>query len=464
MATLTEQRGLAAIEQAGGPDRARFALRDEACYPPAKGRIAETYRQLADGPMTGLELYEDLASRNWLLPQAGRPYRPHELRAHLRWMVGKGRLHVLTGASGSGAAASSRSAERGPNGLAFKVTYNDGGAYGGLIGYRDVCSDRIMVQNVEVDRRTWCRDPGNQCRRFCDAGRRGPRPQAPCYESELLTRKPFRFWTGRYHSGPRRGQAIPIKSDRVAVGDIVLLTTVAPERAEDERIVFACYRVGKVGTDERGHYVESDGSMELELPEDVAAACRYWDYQPPNRDGSVFWGSGLFRYLDAAVTRRFMSELVFRLGDRSERDIVVRAMGDAVDIERIPKATVGSGGSGGGEGEDHRRLKELVSAKPALVDLPAGSKATIEHSFLSGDRVDVLFDLPNGDSAVVEVETIVPLPGAHQAVKYRALLEVQRSEALGSGRVEAILVAHHFDAQTRELANRYGVRLVELKA
>ena len=43
MAALTEQRGLAAIEQAGGPDRARFALRDEACYPPAKGRIAETY-------------------------------------------------------------------------------------------------------------------------------------------------------------------------------------------------------------------------------------------------------------------------------------------------------------------------------------------------------------------------------------------------------------------------------------
>ena len=46
---------------------------------------------------------------------------------------------------------------------------------------------------------------------------------------------------------------------------------------------------------------------------------------------------------------------------------------------------------------------------------------------------------------VSEVETIVPLPGAHQAMKYRALLEVERSEALGSDRVKAILVAHRFD-------------------
>ena len=56
------------------------------------------------------------------------------------------------------------------------------------------------------------------------------------------------------------------------------------------------------------------------------------------------------------------------------------------------------------------------------------------------------------------------LPGAHQVVKYRTLLEVERSEALGSGHVEAILVAHRFDAETRRLANKYQIRLVELKA
>lgn len=157
-----------------------------------------------------------------------------------------------------------------------------------------------------------------------------------------------------------------------------------------------------------------------------------------------------------------MDEIVIRLGDRSERDLVVRALQDTVSLKQ---SRGGSGGSGrrGGEGDEHRRLKELVAARPRLIGLPGGSKATVEHSFLSGDRVDVMFDLPNGDAAVVEVETIVPLPGVHQAVKYRALLEVERSEGLGSGRVEAVLVAHRFDAESRRLAKKYGVRLVVLE-
>ena len=311
----------------------------------------------------------------------------------------------MTSEADAGGRAGQRAPGDGLNGLAFKVTYNDGGARGGLIGYRGVCSDRIIVQNVEVDRRTWCSNPENECRQFCDKDRRGARPKAPCYESELLTRKPTKFWTGIYHSGTRRGEPIPIDFGRVAEGDITLLTTVPPERAERDRIVFGCYRVGKVGTDERGHYIESDGSMELVLPEDIAVDCRYWDYQPPNRDGSVFWGSGLFRYLSRDATQRFIDELVFRLGNTSERDVVIRALGDTVNFKQPQGGSGGQKGCSGKEGDEHRRLKELVASKPKLIGLPTRSKAIIEHSFLSGDRVDVMFDLPNGDAAVVEVET-----------------------------------------------------------
>lgn len=284
-----------------------------------------------------------------------------------------------------------------------------------------------------------------------------------CYESELLTRKPFKFWTGIYHSGTRKGEPIPINAERIATGDIALLTTRTPGRAERDRIVFGCYRVGKVGRDDDwGNFIESDGTMDLVLPDDVARQCRYWDYQNPNRDGSARWGSGLFRYLDGDAISRFIDDLAFRLGDAAERDVVVRALGDAVEV-KPPRG--GFGGRGGaGEGEEHRRLKALVAAKPRLVGLPAKSEATVEHRFLSGDKVDVKFDLPDGDAAVVEVETLVPLPGAHQAVKYRALLEVERSEPLGSGRVQAILVAHGFDAETRAVGEKYGVKLVQLRA
>ena len=236
---LTGQQGLLAIDRAGGPDEARYVLKDGYSYAPSKGaRIAETYRQLAAGPMTGEQLLADLLGRNWLLPQSKRPYTRSQFRAHLKYMVGKGRLHVLT----------------------------------------------------------------------------------------------------------------------------------------------------------------SDG-----------ASVNVGDFGAP------------------------------------------------------PGTSVGGRG-GGGEGVEHRTLKELIAKQPELVGLPAESKAFVEHLFLSGDRVDVMFKLPNGGAAVAEVETVVPLPGCHQAVKYRALLEVERLEPLGSGHVEAILVAHAFDRETRELAQKYKVRLVELKA
>ena len=354
-----------------------------------------------------------------------------------------------------------------PKGLALKVTYNDGGARGGLIGYRGICSEHIIVRNVEIDRRIWCSDPNNKCRQYCDRGRKGSPPKVEddvCYESKLLSRKPFKFWTGIYHSGKRKDQPIPIKRGRVAKGDIVLLTTRTPERHERDRIIFGCYRVGKVGTDDWGNFIGSDGTMDLVLQDEIAMQCRYWDYQSPNRDGSISWGSGLFRYLDGDAMARFFNDLVFFLGDRAERNTVVRALGDALKIKPPRPRVAGGRGIGGGEGEQHLRLKELVAAQPTLIELPAGSKASVEHGFLSGDRVDVKFDLPNGDAAVVEVETDRPLPGAHQAVKYRSLLEVERSEALGSGRVRAILVAHAFDSDTRDLAKKYGIKLVQLKA
>ena len=469
MGILTKKRGLTAIKQAGGVDEATYMLKEGPSYPSAKGRIAETYRQLANGPMTGKALLDDLTSRNWLLPYARRPYQTSEFRQHLKFMVEQGRLHVLTEVDPDGV-LSGISAPKG--GLAFKVTYNDGGARGGLIGYRGVCSDRIMFQNVEVDKKTWCSNADNKCRQYCDVERKGPRPKVSaasgeigdvvCYESELLLRRPFKFWTGTYHSGQHSGESIPINFDRVSVGDIALLTTVAPERTEQDRIVFGCYRIGSVGVDERGNYVESDGTMDLVLPDHIARYCQYWDYQTPNKDGSVLWGSGLFRYLDKDSTARFITDLVSKLGDTTEGNLLLRAQGDAIEIK--PPQSLPGGRGGNGEGDEHRCLKELVAGKPSLIGLPTKSKATVEHPFLSGNRVDVKFDLPNGDAAVVEVETIVPLPGAHQAVMYRSLLEVERSEALGSGRVQAILVAHGFDTETRKLARKYGIKLVQLKA
>ena len=154
-------------------------------------------------------------------------------------------------------------------GVAFKVNYNDGGANGGLIGYRGVCSDRIIMQNVRIDPRRWCSHEECDCRIYCDDDLLGPRPSGnPCYESVLLE-PPFRFGAGIFHGEEKEGTAMRITG--VEEGDIAFLTTIPPEGGQEDRIIFGCYRVGEVsGDDDDGYYVDSDGTMDVQLPDDIA--------------------------------------------------------------------------------------------------------------------------------------------------------------------------------------------------
>lgn len=120
------------------------------------------------------------------------------------------------------------------------------------------------------------------------------------------------------------------------------------------------------------------------------------------------------------------------------------------------------GRGGGGEGRAHKLLKEYVAQNPRAVGLPKRSKAAIEYPFVCGDQVDVKFDLPDGRAAVVEVETDYCWEGAHQCIKYRALLEAKRGDHINSGAVEAILVAHRFREETIAFTERYGIRTVAI--
>ncbi|MYD99693.1 MAG: hypothetical protein F4Y03_00230 [Alphaproteobacteria bacterium] len=344
-------------------------------------------------------------------------------------------------------------------GVAFKVNYNDGGAAGGIIGYRGVCSDRTILHNVKT-KRPWCSNEGCRCRIYYENNFKTQRPRGnTCYERSLLV-SPFRFGAGIYHQGPREGQPIPIQ--RVEPGDIAFLTTIPPGNSEHSRIIFGCYRVGEVTQDDdNGYFVVSDGQMDVRIPDDIARSLFYWSYQQPNNDGGIFWGTGLFRYIDETHTQNLLGAILWRLGDDSARDTLYNALGG--NTKPRPPAS-GGGGRGGGESEAHKKLKEKVKRRPELVGLPRDSISYVEHRFLSGDQVDIKFDLPDGTAAVVEIETEIPLPGAHQVVKYRALLEVERGEDLNSGRVQAILVAHRFDEQTREIAEQYDIELFELRA
>jgi hypothetical protein len=62
-------------------------------------------------------------------------------------------------------------------GIAFKVAYNDGGARpGGLIGYKDICSDRAILENIKLRKNINCSVVKGPCKKYYDNNFSGNKP------------------------------------------------------------------------------------------------------------------------------------------------------------------------------------------------------------------------------------------------------------------------------------------------
>jgi hypothetical protein len=112
----------------------------------------------------------------------------------------------------------------------------------------------------------------------------------------------------------------------------------------------------------------------------------------------------------------------------------------------------------GGEGSDHRKLKDQIADNPGLVGLRNVRKRFKEYPFPSGDIADIVFELENNRYAVVEIETSDPLPGCYQALKYRTLKCAELGVSITSSIVEAIVVAWDFQPFTEDFCSSYAIK------
>jgi hypothetical protein len=84
-------------------------------------------------------------------------------------------------------------------------------------------------------------------------------------------------------------------------------------------------------------------------------------------------------------------------------------------------------GKGGGETDDHRKLKDYVKEHPQAIGLPAKLSGKKEYPFLSADKIDVLFRSPSKWIGVevkgVRSDDADVMRGIFQCVKYKALME-----------------------------------------
>ena len=348
--------------------------------------------------------------------------------------------------------------------VAFKCTYNDGGE-GVFVGFSDTCSRDNIELNVK-NSRVWCNSPDCKCRQYYDQGMNGPKPQEPCYESVLFSK--WRYGAGWYHTGVKAGT--PIHIAQAEVGKFALLTTRFPNEPESKRRIIGLFQIGeKIERPETILLAATRGRIRLPLEE--AKELYYWAYSS-TRTGRPDWRTGLFRYLEDGQIHRILADVAATVRDENTKaeikHLIKQAFGNVQPPPAngcLPQKSVSRPDSVarirkyglGGEGQEHRRLKTWLSEHPDKLGLTDVAEVEIEHRYLSGDSADLIFTHCANRYTVVEIETTDPLPGAHQAIKYRALLCAEKMLPLDTDAVRAILVAWSIPEEVRAFCKKYGI-------
>lgn len=131
--------------------------------------------------------------------------------------------------------------------------------------------------------------------------------------------------------------------------------------------------------------------------------------------------------------------------------------------EQVQQATRFSGG----EGDDHRRLKDFVAQNPHLLGLPNTTPVgKIEVSLASGDLLDVSFEDKRSWVAAEVKPATSPNPdlirGLFQCVKYRAVMEAIQAATGRERNARAVLVlAATLPDELVPLQNILGIEVVD---
>lgn len=126
------------------------------------------------------------------------------------------------------------------------------------------------------------------------------------------------------------------------------------------------------------------------------------------------------------------------------------------------------GKRGGGEGVEHKNLKAFISKNPSLIKIKTGQTGKVEIDLLSGDKLDVSFELKK-EWVAVEVKSRTSNDhdisrGLFQCVKYQAVMEATVGVLGVSKLVRCILVVERkLTMKLIKLSHMLDVEVVEVQ-
>lgn len=121
---------------------------------------------------------------------------------------------------------------------------------------------------------------------------------------------------------------------------------------------------------------------------------------------------------------------------------------------------------GGGEGKEHKAIKEYVYKQPESLGITGVTRKETEHPLPSGDRLDVYFETADSRYAIEVKPSTSPeddiTRGIFQCVKYKAILEAMRKVDYGRYAISSLLiVAGSMSDRNKQLAEALEVKYVE---
>lgn len=210
--------------------------------------------------------------------------------------------------------------------IAFKCNYCDGGNSSEQIGFNGVCSDAIIHNNIDVEKRAWCSDASCACSKYLDGEitryeleKTMCNSEFPCYESQML--RDWRAFAGGVLTGKNKGR--PNKLLHVQPYSLCVLTTRDPDVGqESERYIFAVFLVDETyeGDNRESGHVTTSSEYKIKLSPEEARAMPFWKYHANgNNSGKPAWGQGLHRYFEDEEAAFILRDIaVIKQGTKDE--------------------------------------------------------------------------------------------------------------------------------------------------
>jgi hypothetical protein len=352
--------------------------------------------------------------------------------------------------------------------IACNLIYNNGGE-GSHVGFTGLCSIDNIIYNVENGQGRWCSQPGCACRKYYDSGFKKHKMEFPCNESRTFT-----DWEWNPGNEYKTGQ--PFRILNSGANKIAIMTTRFPNSNEAERKIVGFFLIKSL-TD--NHEIVANRKESLRLTIDEAKELNFWNYYRNSKSATPEWKQGRFRYLEDINVAAILHDLRDVVQDSGTRYMISSIISNYLREHADSRPNVESAlkenfqkkillirkYGKGGESIAHKELKMHISLNPQLLGISRGSvKPFVEHSFVSGDMVDILFEPIEGtQNTVVEIELDNVLPGIHQAIKYRVLRCSQLGLPITAINVHATVVAWKLSRDEKALCEKYGVKYLEYK-